>query len=247
MKSNKKNNIIFEKVFILGGTSEIAQEICTKLVESGTKEIHLVCRNVEKVSLFIKNLSKEFKIKISLEKLDMLDYNLTIKPKINFYNLYIIATGYLGNSIIASDNPYEAYKIARVNYYSLIPWINSITSENRISKPGSIWILSSVAGDKGRPSNFHYGAAKAALTIFCEGIFHRCLEKPFKVRIIKIGIIRTSMSNKNIPKILSVSKNYLANKLIRKPLNEGIEYLPWWWFVIMKIINILPKSLISKL
>ena len=247
MKLKKNNQIIFKKVFVLGGSSEIAQEICINLVKKGTKQIHLICRNINKVSSFIKNISKEFEIQISCQEINLLETNLTTKPTIDFYDLYIIAAGYLESSIIASENLEEAYKIARVNYYSLIPWINAITSKDRISKPGAMWILSSVAGDKGRPSNFHYGAAKAALTTFCEGIFHLCLDKPFRVRIIKAGIIKTSMSKKIGPKILGTSKSYLAKTLIKNPLKDGIEYIPWFWFLTMKIIDILPKYLISKL
>ena len=67
------------------------------------------------------------------------------------------------NSTEDGVNQIEALKIAKVNYYSLIPWLNAIVTKDRINKIGSIWILSSVAGDRGRPSNYHYGAAKAAL------------------------------------------------------------------------------------
>ena len=110
-----------------------------------------------------------------------------------------------------------------------------------------MWIFSSVAGDKGRPSNYHYGAAKAALTIFCEGLLHRMYKKPFKIRVIKAGFIYTSMTIGKAPKILCASKEYVAKTLINKPHKEGIEYLPFWWLFVMKIVSIFPKSIISKL
>ena len=86
-------------------------------------------------------------MEITSEEFDLLKGDLKVKPNIGFYDLYIIAAGYLGNSILAQNDLDEALKISRVNYYSLIPWINSITTEDRISKPGYLWILSSVAGD----------------------------------------------------------------------------------------------------
>ena len=110
-----------------------------------------------------------------------------------------------------------------------------------------MWIISSVAGDRGRPSNYHYGAAKAALTIFCEGLLNRLHKKPFKIRIIKAGFIYTSMTIGKAPKILCASKEYVAKSLVNKPYKEGIEYLPFWWLFIMKLVSILPKSIISKL
>ena len=138
MKLKINNQIIFKKVFVLGGSSEIAQEICINLVKKGTTQIHLISRKINKVNSFIKYIYKEFGIQISCQELDLLETNLTAKPTIKFYDLYIIAAGYLENSVIASENLEEAYKIARINYYSLIPWINEITSKERISKPGAI-------------------------------------------------------------------------------------------------------------
>tara|TARA_Y100001978_G_C23611749_1_gene393916 strand:+ start:291 stop:1037 length:747 start_codon:yes stop_codon:yes gene_type:complete len=248
MNTIKKINLNpFKKVFILGGTSEIAQEICYQLLKKGTNKIHFVSRNLKKTEAFKKKITSQYNVQISMQEIDLLNDDLNTLPNIEFFDLYIIATGYLGNSILANNNLEEASKIARVNYYSLIPWLSAITSENRINKKGAIWILSSVAGDIGRPSNYHYGAAKAALTIHCEGLLNRCHNKPFKVRIIKAGLINTTMSWGKASPILYKSKKYLANNLIKSANNEGVEYWPWWWRVIIMIVSLLPRKLISKL
>lgn len=244
---NRSNLNSFKSVFILGGTSEIAQEICLNLVRQGTKRIHFVSRKTNKINLFIERLTNEFTLEITNQECDLINEDFKTLPHVEFFDLYIIASGYLGDSTLANNDLDEALNIAKVNYYSLIPWLNSITSESRISKPGAMWILSSVAGDRGRPSNYHYGAAKAALTIFCEGLLHRLYKKPFKIRIIKAGFIYTSMTIGKAPKILCASKKYVAKILINKPYKEGIEYLPFWWLLVMKIVSILPKSIISKL
>ena len=80
-------------------------------------------------------------------------------------------------------------KINAINYIGIIPWIIEITKKERLHKPGRLWIFSSVAGDRGRPSNYHYGAAKSALTIFSEGLQLSCEKFPFRIRIIKAGFI----------------------------------------------------------
>ena len=237
----------FKSVFVLGGSSEIAQEICIRLIKKGVKKIHFVSKEISKNQLFSRILPEELDVEIVYQEFDLLKGDLKIKPDVDFFDLYIIAAGYLGNSILANNDLEEAINISKINYYSLIPWLCSITTEKRISKPGAMWILSSVAGDHGRASNYHYGAAKAALTIFCEGLLNRTYKKPFKIRILKAGFIYTSMTIGKVPKILCVSKKYFANSLIKKPYKSGIEYLPFWWFFIMKIISILPKSIMSKL
>ena len=107
--------------------------------------------------------------------------------------------------------------------------------------------MSSVAGDRGRPSNYHYGAAKAGLTNFCEGIMNYCHDKPFKVRIIKAGYIATKMTLGKAPRALCAEPEKLAEKLLKKPNKRGIEYFPNWWFLIMFIIKLLPSALIKKL
>ena len=138
----------------------------SSLAKRGTKKIHLVSRDPIKTKSFIDKLKNLYDLTVSSEEVDLLKHNPEKKPNVGFYDLYIIAAGYLGNINLANESHLEALKIARVNYYSLIPWIGAITTTDRINKPGSIWILSSVAGDRGRPSNYHYGAAKAGLTIF---------------------------------------------------------------------------------
>ena len=247
LKIRSKNLVPFKSVFVLGGTSEISQEICLNLAKRGAERIHLVSRNSKKNQLFVNELCKRFKIKVTSEEMDILNHNLEETRIIGSFDLYIIAIGYLGDSKLASKNFDEANKIAKINFYGLIPWINEITSDKRISKPGALWILSSVAGDRGRPSNFHYGAAKVALTTFCEGVLHKCHNKPFIIRIIKAGFIDTTMSFNIAPKMLCVSTRYVANSLLRRPYKKGIEYLPWWWTLVMKVVGILPRSIISKL
>ncbi len=247
IKTIKKNINPFKSVFILGGTSEIAQEICLNLIHKGTKKIHLVSRDNKKNSSFINKITSNYDLEITHENFDLLQDDFSHIPNVGFYDLYIIAAGYLGDSILANNDIHEAIKIAQVNYIGLIRWISAITSSERVNHKGVMWILTSVAGDRGRPSNYHYGAAKAALSIFCEGLLNRFYNKPFKIRIIKAGFISTKMSYLKAPKLLSVNIKYVAKTLTRRPYKEGIEYLPFWWFFVMRLIKILPRSIVRKL
>ena len=117
----------------------------------------------------------------------------------------------------------------------------------RLARPGRLWVFSSVAADRGRPSNYHYGAAKAALTTLCEGLWLRCHKKPFAVRIIKAGFMATPMTEGKAPALLCVSPETVARDLLRRPNRRGIEYLPWWWSPLMWLIRHLPAPIASKL
>ena len=239
----------FKSVFVLGGTSIIARAICIKLAESGVKKFHIVSKNINSNMQFVKNLSSVYGAEVTQEKHDLLD-NFSIAkpslPKVDFYDLYLLTTGYLGDSDLAKVSVQEALKINAINYSGLIPWLTEITNHKRIKSKGSLWVFSSVASDRGRPSNYHYGAAKAALSIFCEGLLLRCYKKPFSVRIIKAGYIDTPMAL-NAPKILRIAPKKVAETLMHNPNKRGIEYLPWWWNFIMFFVRILPVKYAAKL
>ena len=160
--------------------------------------------------------------------------------------MYLIAPGLIGNNDLANSNSKEALKINSVNYAGIIPWLIEIMTEERIKFKGSLWVLSSVSSDRGRHSNYHYGASKAALSIFCEGLLLRCVNKPFSVRIIKAGYVSSPMTA-GAPNFLCTSPNKVASILIKEPYKRGFEYLPWWWNLIMFAVRRLPSYLAAKL
>ena len=239
----------FKSAFVIGGSSKVAYSICIKLAQNGCKRFHLVSRDLNRNNHLIQYLKNNYEVNITQEKYD-LSLNNIIKRysllEIGFYDLYVIAAGYLGDEGLAQEEALEALKIQSVNYINLLPWIINITNRNRINKKGSLWVFSSVASDRGRPSNYNYGASKAALTTFCEGILLRCQNKPFSVRIIKAGYIDTPMA-RGAPSFLCISPDKVAQYLMRRPYKRGIEYLPWWWIIIMFIVRLIPAKFASKL
>ena len=238
--------MIFKSAFILGGTSEIAENICLELARRGCKKYHLISRNVEKNQILIKKLNILNVRDITTEeiKLNKSFKNVNINGK---YDLYLITIGYLGDTKKAKNDLEEGKDIFEINFLNLLPWISQITNEDRIKEKGSLWVFSSVAGDVGRPSNYFYGSSKAALTIFCQGLANYCYKYPFNVRIIKAGFIDTKMTKGKAPKILCANPSKIAKYLLNNPNKSGVEYLPKWWRFVMFIVKILPKKLISKL
>ena len=161
------------------------------------------------------------------------------------FDLYLITAGYLGNIDLARNDFEESQKIINSNFTGIIPWINAIASPERIKQKRSIWVFTSVAADRGRPSNYFYGAAKAGLQIFCEGLLLKCYGKPFSMRIIKAGYIYTHMTIGKAPAILCVKPDKVAQMLLRNPYKRGVEYLPWWWNTIMMMVKNLPSKIAS--
>jgi decaprenylphospho-beta-D-erythro-pentofuranosid-2-ulose 2-reductase len=242
--------------FVLGSTSEVARAICRELARRGCARFHLVARNGEANQQLATELQQRFAVEVSTEQTDLLsDSGLLAnaaleparRPEVGEFDLYLITAGSLGDAELARSDAGEALLILAANVGGLIPWITAITSPERLARPGRLWVFSSVAADRGRPSNYHYGAAKAALTALCEGLLLRCYGKPFAVRIIKAGFMATPMTVGKAPPALCASPESVARDLLRHPNRRGIEYLPWWWSPLMLMIRLLPASIASKL
>lgn len=237
-------------IFVLGSTSAVAQAICQELARRGCGRFHLVARNGEVNQRLAAELRQRFGVEVSTEQTDLLaDAALEPgrRPEVGDFDLYLIAAGALGDAQWARHDPGEALRILAANLTGLIPWITAIASDARLARPGRLWVFSSVAADRGRPSNYHYGAAKAALTALCEGLLLRCHGTPFAVRILKAGFMATPMTAGKAPPLLCASPESVAHHLLRQPDRRGIEYLPWWWSPLMLFVRLLPAPIASKL
>lgn len=242
--------IAIRSTFVLGSTSEVANAICRELARRGCTRFHLVARNAEANQQLAAELQKRHGASVSTEQTDLLaDAALepARRPEVGEFDLYLITAGSLGEAELARDDASEALRILAANVGGLIPWITAIATPERMARPGRLWVFSSVAADRGRPSNYHYGAAKAALTALCEGLRLRCHGKPFAVRIIKAGFMATPMTVGKAPPVLCVSPASVARDLLRRPNRRGIEYLPWWWSPLMRLVRLLPAPIASKL
>jgi len=241
------NKTPIRSAFVLGSSSAVAIAICSALAKQGCLRFHLVARNLSSNQPLVDELRQNHGAEITVEQLDLLESQPS-RPNISGnFDLYLITAGSLGDAELARNDASEALRITTVNYSGLLPWLTSITSAERINAPGRLWIFSSVAGDRGRPSNYAYGAAKAALSIFAEGLLLRCHGKPFSIRIIKAGFMATPMSIGKAPPSLCVSPAAVARDLLRHPNRRGYEYLPWCWQPVMLLVRLLPNFIAAKL
>ena len=243
MKYTKINS-----AFILGSTSEIAKSICIELAKQGCKKFILIARNKSENNIFANGLIEKFNVEVDTRELDLLQIEHKYDQlEIDECDLYLLATGYLGSYKKTTFDKNEAVNIYTADYTGVVLVILKIISTFKNNSQRRIWVLSSVASDKGRPSNYQYGAAKAALNIFCEGLFYLNMNKNLSIRVIKAGFVGTTKTLKIAPHFLCISPQKFAKKLLDNPDKKGIEYLPKWWFMIMKLVRIMPDSVVSKL
>jgi short-subunit dehydrogenase len=218
-----------KSAFVLGSTSEVAKAICRELAQRGCRQFHLVARNGEANQQLVAELQECYGAAVSTELTDLLADTSPERQKavqVGEFDLYLITAGSLGDAELARSDAGEVLRITAANYAGLIPWLTAIATPERLALPGRLWVFSSVAADRGRPSNYHYGAAKAAITAFCGGLLLRCHGKPFAVRILKAGFMATPMTMGKAPPALCASPETVARYPLRCPNRRGSEYLP---------------------
>jgi NAD(P)-dependent dehydrogenase (short-subunit alcohol dehydrogenase family) len=164
----------------------------------------------------------------------------------------------LGSQAQAQADPDETRRIIDINFTSAALWLQLAAREltartgpagdGQAAPRRSLFVLGSVAGDRGRQSNYVYGSAKAALDTFCEGLAHRLQGSNVAVLTVKPGFVDTPMTahlNRGGP--LWAKPEAIA-AVIDRALARGrrVVYAPWFWWPIMTLIRMTPRALFYK-
>ena len=136
-----------------------------------------------------------------------------------------------------------------VNALSVISLLTPVANFLEAQAHGVIAVISSVAGDRGRQSNYAYGAAKGMVTLFMQGLRNRLARKGVAVVTLKPGFVDTPMTQameKSGP--LWASAEQIADGIVRA-MRKGrsTAYLPWFWFWIMAIIRHIPEFVFKRM
>lgn len=239
-------------MIVLGSTSEVAQAFVEKALQEGEKyeRIYLFTSNKEATERFAKHIDVKF---LQLSEVIELDLTKAINysefENINS-NLLFCATGYLGEGTEEGlyDNK-NTERIIDINYSKLVPVINYFAQKFESKRSGAIIGLSSVAGDRGRQSNFIYGSAKAAFTAYLSGLRNYLFEKKVHVLTVKPGFMATKMTEglPLNPKLTATPKR--AAECIYKAFKKqkNVAYVLPIWGIIMLIIRNIPEFIFKKL
>jgi short-subunit dehydrogenase len=136
-----------------------------------------------------------------------------------------------------------------LNATSVITFLTPLASKMAAQGSGTLAVITSVAGDRGRPANYVYGAGKAAVSTFCQGLQAALFKHGVHVTLIKPGFVATPMTeNMKLPPMLVSSPERVAALIV-----HGIEhrkntlYVPGFWWWIMQIIRLIPTSLFKRM
>jgi decaprenylphospho-beta-D-erythro-pentofuranosid-2-ulose 2-reductase len=241
------------RILILGATSALAHETAKYFIKDGA-ELVLVARSSEKLEAVRGDLQVRGARQIATIEADLADLarhqetvEATLKP-FSGLDLVLIAYGTLGDQKRDEQDVQETLREFTTNGTSVISLLTLLGNYFEQQKRGCIAVISSVAGDRGRQSNYIYGAAKAAVTTFLSGLRNRLAKSGVTVITIKPGIVDTPMTA-HMPRGRLVANPQVVGRGIYKAIlrRKNVVYLPGYWRLIMWIIRSIPEPVFKKL
>ena len=238
-------------LLIVGAKSDIAKATAREYAQNGY-DIYLAGRNISELETFAEDIRVRSEKAVELVELDILNYashqafydSLAEKP------LGVIsAVGYLGEQEKAQIDSDEAQKIMDTNYTGVVNLLNIIAHDFEQRRAGFIVGISSVAGDRGRKSNYIYGSAKAGLTAYLSGLRNRLYESQVHVLTVKPGFVATKMTEgMDLPKKLTAQPEEVAKDIFKaQQRGKNVLYTKWMWKYIMFIITSIPEFMFKKM
>jgi decaprenylphospho-beta-D-erythro-pentofuranosid-2-ulose 2-reductase len=244
-----------QKILIIGATSAIAQEVCHRFLQQG-KSLFLVGRNESRLKIMVQDFKVRYNVDIPYFVCDLVDFKLhkSLLDKVisnsegmGGLDAALIAHGILPDQKLCQKEVEQLVNSLDVNMTSVFSLLTHLANYFENKRAGIIAVISSVAGDRGRQSNYVYGAAKGALNIFLDGLSHRLYGSGVNVLTIKPGFVDTPMTQ-DFKKGLLWAKPEKVAKDIVQAMNKGkrIIYTPSFWRLIMFVIKIVPRKLFYR-
>ena len=160
----------------------------------------------------------------------------------------VLCFGSLGDQEEAQADPSEAKRILDTNFTGAVSILSLLANHLEEKRSGFLCALSSVAGDRGRQSNYVYGAAKAGLTVFLQGLRNRLFRSGVRVTTIKPGFVDTAMTFGK-PGMFLVASPQAAARRIVAAIEKGKDqaYVPGFWRFVMLVIRLMPEAIFKRM
>ncbi len=242
-----------KKVLVLGATSSIAQATVRLLAARGAS-LYLVGRNASHLDAVAKDAATRGASKVEHQALDLDDFSAhealvdRAIQALGGLDGALIAHGVLGDQKKCEQSWTETERVLRTNFLSAASLLTVLANRFEAQKAGTLVAISSVAGDRGRQSNYVYGASKGALNVLLQGLRNRLARSGVAVVTVKPGFVDTPMTA-HLPKTkLFASPDQVARGILRAADGRKNEvYVPARWALIMLIIRSIPESIFKKL
>jgi decaprenylphospho-beta-D-erythro-pentofuranosid-2-ulose 2-reductase len=239
-----------QRVLIFGATSAIAAEVAVLHVARGDR-VHLVGRSENKLSALVSRLGGAEVTSSAADFTRTGESEALVQDcieRLGGVDRVLIAHGDLGDQLKSERSFAEAERLFLANFASvvalLIPLANHLEREGR----GRIGVITSVAGERGRPRNYTYGTAKGALNVYLQGLRSRLYRSGVHVTTLKLGPVDTPMTVEH-PKTRLFGEPVGVARDIVAAMDRGRPeaFIPWFWSFIMFAVRNAPEWLFQRL
>ena len=240
-------------VLALGATSAIAEATLRVLAERGAR-FFLVARNPEKLQAVAADLHTRGASAVATHIMDL--DNTAAHPamlaaaaqSLGTIELALLAHGILGDQKEAEASYSAAEATIHTNFLSAVSLITWLANYFEPMRRGTLAVISSVAGDRGRKSNYVYGSSKGALSIFLDGVRSRLDRAGVQVLTVKPGFVATPMTAHLAQGPLFARPSQVARGILKAiESRRDVVYLPVFWSGIMLILRAIPRPIFKKL
>jgi short-subunit dehydrogenase len=236
---------------ILGATSDIARATARRLAAEGCAVMMLAARDPDRLAADAADLAIRHHTAVTRHRFDALepqDFNAFLDGLPALPEIVVCAVGALGDQRAAQSDPAAALRLMRANYEGPALILGMLAERMAARGSGTLVGISSVAGERGRASNYIYGSAKAGFTAFLSGLRNRLHASGVRVVTVLPGFVDTRMTEgKALNPWLTASPDEVA-KAIARAIDRGRDVI--WvrpvWRLIMAVIRALPEPLFKR-
>ena len=238
-------------ILIIGAKSDIAKA-CANVYARNGYDLILAGRNISSLNNFAKDIQIRTSQDVQLKEFDIVDFSShqTFYSELSEEPLgVIVVAGYMVEQEITQNDWETTLNTINVNYTGAISILNLVANKFEKKQEGFIIGVSSVAGDRGRKTNYTYGSAKAGFTTYLSGLRNRLFNSNVHVLTVKPGFVNTKMTEHlDLPEKLTAEPETVAEDIFAaQKTQKNILYTKWIWKYIMLIIKLIPEFIFKKL
>lgn len=242
-----------KNILVIGATSSIAHETMKIFAQDGAS-FYLVARSENRLHIVSDDLKSRGANNVLTCIHDVTQFDQHESIIENAFNLMpdintvLIAHGTLPNQDECLTSYEKILQEIEINFLSIVSYLHFISQKLIVHKYGTIAVISSVAGDRGRKSNFIYGSAKSALTEYLNGLRGYLYSQGIHILTIKPGITDTPMTQKTPKGLLMASAQKVGKDIYHAiQTQKNTIYTPWYWRYLMWIIQLIPEFIFKKM
>lgn len=235
------------RVLVVGATSAIAAEVARIYATRGAR-LHLLARSEPKLASLVQSLPAS--ARVTSRVADFTDTSRVgglveeAHRELGGFDTVLIAHGDLGDQLRSEASFDEAEAIFRTNLLSVVAFLVPLANLLEAQRSGCLGVITSVAGERGRPRNYTYGAAKGALNVYLQGVRSRLVRARVRVVTLKLGPVETPMTVNHPKNVLFAQPGAVAESIVAV-LDAGAPeaYVPWFWGIIMPLVRSTPERI----